>query len=203
LKYSFDVSSASVNSSGRRCRTGRKSRQAGHSRRAGIGALRPTATPMRGSKNFPIMCLTLKKYQRHWGRAVGYEMASTDWVLCARVGPKCRLYHANAFDTFRYGHREPFVRTSSWKCVGSEQHFLDRLDGLCRPAPSQKLQRFRFERVRRFKEFLQLLCRPRWQPPDVLQVTLEGRTIRYYEYAIVSLLLALRSALVDGMKPQS
>ena len=50
----------------------------------------------------------------------------------------------------------------------SERHFLDRLDGLCRPAPSQKLQRFRFERVRRFKEFLQLLCRPRWQPPDVL-----------------------------------
>ena len=35
----------------------------------------------------------------------------------------------------------------------SERHFLDRLDGLCRPAPSQKLQRFRFERVRRFKNF--------------------------------------------------
>ena len=50
----------------------------------------------------------------------------------------------------------------------SERHFLYRLDGLCRPAPSQKLQRFRFERVRRFKEFLQLLCRSRWQPPDVL-----------------------------------
>src|SRR3954467_3113657 len=74
----------------------------------------------------------------------------------------------------------------------SERYFLDRLDGLCRPAPSQKLQRFRFERVRRFKEFLQLLCRPRRQPPDVLKITLEGRTIRYNEDAVVSLLLALR-----------
>src|SRR3954469_10810020 len=74
----------------------------------------------------------------------------------------------------------------------SERHFLDRLDGLCRPAPSQKLQRFRFERVCRFKEFLQLLCRPRRQPPDVLKITLEGRTIRYNEDTVVSLLLALR-----------
>jgi hypothetical protein len=42
----------------------------------------------------------------------------------------------------------------------SERHFLDLFDGLCRPAPSQKLQLFRFERVRRFKEFLQLLLPP-------------------------------------------
>src|SRR3954464_7332106 len=111
-----------------------------------------------------------------------------------------RLCKARRYAAFESGADDAMVAAVQ---LCSEQHFLDRLDGLCRPAPSQKLQRFRFERVRRFKEFLQLLCRPRWQAPDVLQVTLEGRTIRYYEYAIVSLLLALRSALVDGMKPQS
>ena len=100
-----------------------------------------------------------------------------------------RLCKARRYAVFESGADDATVAAVQLR---SERHFLDRLDGLCRPAPSQKLQRFRFERVRRFKEFLQLLCRPRRQPPDVLKITLEGRTIRYNEDTVVSLLLALR-----------
>src|SRR3954471_12994600 len=100
-----------------------------------------------------------------------------------------RLCKARRYAAFESGADDAMVAAVQ---LCSERHFLDRLDGLCRPAPSQKLQRFRFERVRRFKEFLQLLCRPRRQPPDVLQVSPERRKIRSEENTIVSLLLALR-----------
>ena len=115
----------------------------------------------------------MSSYQLLWQNS--RSTSDTALSLCAmRLGMIPSAANTFPYAAFKSGADDAMVAAVQ---LCSERHFLDRLDGLCRPAPSQKLQRFRFERVRRFEEFLQLLYRPRWQPPDVLQIALEGRTI--------------------------
>jgi hypothetical protein len=106
----------------------------------------------------------MSSYQLLWQNS--RSTSDTALSLCAmRLGMIPSAANAFPYAAFESGAYDAMVAVVQ---LCSERHFFDRLDGLCRPPPSQKPQRFRFKRVRRFKEFLQLLCRSRWQPPDVL-----------------------------------
>ena len=68
---------------------------------------------------------------------------------------------------------------------------FDGLGCMIRAAPTQKFQFLVFKRIRRAEELLQFLASARWEMAYVLQIGLEGRSVRHSEDAIVPLLLAV------------
>src|SRR5262249_13473686 len=96
--------------------------------------------------------------------------------------------------------RAAFLRCSA---ANSDCDFSYYLDGPRGTMPAFEAQFLRFQRVRRFEEFLQFLDRPRWQLSHVLQVAFERRAVGHDEYTIVAFLLAVRRLhdLEDADRP--